>query len=135
MTEDEVIRRARIIATDPGFYVEARVGRENHRGQCCRAVYENAHFNDRADDLIRLFAERIASDNPPSAGWSTTPPSQPGFFWWRNTEFKAHRHPMQFVVWNDTPATSRLMCMFGAGLVDPAAVPGEWGPRIDEPGD
>jgi hypothetical protein len=60
--EDEVVRRARVIANDPGFYVEARVGAENHRGQSCRAVYGGGSFNDRADDVIRLFAERIVAD-------------------------------------------------------------------------
>lgn len=64
MQEDEVIRRARIIANDPGFYVEARVGSDNFRGSCCRAVYDGARFNDQAQDVIRLFAEQIAADHP-----------------------------------------------------------------------
>jgi hypothetical protein len=44
------------IAADPTFYVEARVGSANHRGECCRALWKAAGCNERADEVIRQLA-------------------------------------------------------------------------------
>lgn len=40
----------------PSFYVEARVGSDNHRGECCRALMDDARRNERADELLKKFA-------------------------------------------------------------------------------
>lgn len=40
----------------PDFYIEARVGRENHRGDCVRALSYWASRNERADELLKRLA-------------------------------------------------------------------------------
>ncbi len=61
---DDVIPLAKIILQDETFYVEARVGSENHRGECCRAVFAGSRMNEPAERLILLLAAQVARDNP-----------------------------------------------------------------------
>lgn len=45
----------------PSFYVEARVGSENHRGECCRALMNGGGRNEPADELLKRFARAFLS--------------------------------------------------------------------------
>lgn len=45
------------------FYVEARVGSDNHRGECCRALMNDARCNERADELLKKFARAFLAAN------------------------------------------------------------------------
>lgn len=47
----------------PSFYVEARVGSQNHRGECCRALMNDARRNERADELLKKFARAFLAAN------------------------------------------------------------------------
>ena len=54
----------------PDFYVEARVGRENHRGECVRALSYWASRNERADELLKrlaAFARDLLDETPLTA--------------------------------------------------------------------
>lgn len=55
----ELLERALTIVGDQTFYVEARVGSQNHRGECCRVLWQNARNNEAADVLIPLLVSEI----------------------------------------------------------------------------
>ena len=56
----------------PDFYIEARVGRENHRGDCVRALSYWASRNERADELLKrlaAFVRDLTDETPADEGW------------------------------------------------------------------
>lgn len=56
----KIRQRAEGIAREgSGFYVEARVGSQNHRGECCRAVWDDGRKNVAADRLIISLVDDI----------------------------------------------------------------------------
>lgn len=66
MTDEELMRRALCIASGGVFYVEARVGSDNHRGECCRAITCGSRCNDSAEVLLMEFAKRFVRSQIPT---------------------------------------------------------------------
>lgn len=66
----------------PSFYVEARVGSENHRGECCRALMNGGGRNEPADELLKRFARAFLAAPPPLA-WTDAKPTVPGWYWFK----------------------------------------------------
>lgn len=56
----------------PSFYVEARVGSQNYRGECVRALMNGASRNERADELLKrlaAFVRDVTDETPVDEEW------------------------------------------------------------------
>lgn len=93
----------------PSFYVEARVGSQNHRGECCRALMDDARYNERADELLKEFARHFLASEPAewreqAAAWLLSMAVEQE----RNNErFPAHAAAYQS--WRDRPMLLRML--------------------------
>ncbi len=66
MSESDLLSAAEHIVNGKTFYVEARVGSNNHRNYDrngpCRAVWDGGSSNEAADHVIRVFASAYLAE-------------------------------------------------------------------------